>query len=198
MKMLGQREASIGFCLGIAITLHLVLVALLASQFFYTIKPTVVGGKSLGTLQSYLYSAPAKVLSVKKTLMPRLLSTSGGLTSMASPIVARKQAATSVNTVADTANPDALSQLLHQAIQEQQHYPDSAIALQRSGIVTVIFTLNPDGSIENLQCVNSSGTVSLDNAALEAVQAAIPFKGVNAYLTSPKSFQLALRFELPT
>jgi TonB family protein len=92
---------------------------------------------------------------------------------------------------------NSLVLLLHQAIQAAQIYPVSALTMHRSGRATVSFTLLPNGSINHLRLINSSGTASLDNAALSAVQNASPFQGVSRYLTSTREFQIDVVFELP-
>lgn len=92
---------------------------------------------------------------------------------------------------------DALLTLLHNAILSHQQYPDSALALGREGRVTVAFVLQPDGQIQALHLVTSSGTASLDEAALMAVQQATPFEGIGAYVPVAKAFQLDVVFHLP-
>ncbi len=181
----------------IALVLHGFFVALVTIQFSSTSKVTVKGDKITPSIPSYLCPAPVKLSLPKKMLghtpLNALPLTTSSLTPIASAVATATAAASTVNT-----NSDALSQLLHQAIQAKQYYPDSALALGRCGIVTVAFNLNRDGSISDLHCVKSSGTISLDQAALEAVRAAAPFQGVGAYLTAAKNFELALRFELPS
>lgn len=85
---------------------------------------------------------------------------------------------------------------LHKEIQQHQRYPQSALAMEREGIVTVMFTLYTNGSIDHLQLVKSSGTTSLDNAALAAVNQSVPFKGVDKYLKQTKDYQIDVVFEL--
>jgi protein TonB len=86
---------------------------------------------------------------------------------------------------------------LHSAIQKVQIYPETALSMQRSGRVTVSFDLSPDGNIANLKLVKSSNTLSLDNAALDAIRHASPFQGINKYLRAVKNFQIDLTFEMP-
>jgi TonB family protein len=86
--------------------------------------------------------------------------------------------------------------LLHAAIQAQQRYPLSAMEMERQGSVTIKFLLLPNGKIENLRMVHSSGTDSLDEAALAAVKNAAPFKDINRHLTSAREFSIDVVFEL--
>ncbi len=89
-----------------------------------------------------------------------------------------------------------LVEMLHNAIEQKQHYPESALQLEREGKTTVMFTLFPDGSIKNLHIVTASGTESLDEAALQAVNDAVPFKNVGKYLSTSAEYQVKISFEL--
>ncbi len=90
---------------------------------------------------------------------------------------------------------DTLLALLHDAIQKQQHYPASALEMERQGRVTVSFTLFTNGMIRDLRIIKSSGTASLDAAALAAVNQAAPFQ-INNYLSASRAFTLDVVFEL--
>ncbi len=91
---------------------------------------------------------------------------------------------------------EALLALLHDAIQKQQHYPTSAMEMEREGRVTVKFMLFADGTIREARVVKSSGTNSLDEAALIAVHQAAPFNEANRYLNAPREFSIDVVFEL--
>lgn len=60
---------------------------------------------------------------------------------------------------------------LHQAISERQQYPDSALEQHQTGTTKISFTLFSDGHIEQANISQSSGSNTLDIAALAAVQA---------------------------
>lgn len=90
---------------------------------------------------------------------------------------------------------ETLLALLHDAIQKQQHYPPSALEMERQGRATVKFMLSPSGSIQDLRIVKSSGTQSLDDAALAAVNRAAPFR-VEEYLDAAREFSIDVVFEL--
>jgi TonB family protein len=91
---------------------------------------------------------------------------------------------------------DALLMLLHTAIQKQQHYPQSAMQMERQGRVTVGFLVLKNGMVQALRLLKSSGTASLDEAALSAVRHASPFKNVDQYLTDAQEFNIDVVFEL--
>ncbi len=85
---------------------------------------------------------------------------------------------------------------LHAAIQQKQKYPDNALEMEREGKVTVVFLLNVDGTVAHLHIIKSSGTDSLDTAALAAVNEAAPFQSVNKYLHSPQEYTIDVVFQL--
>ncbi|TAK73953.1 MAG: energy transducer TonB [Gammaproteobacteria bacterium] len=86
--------------------------------------------------------------------------------------------------------------LLHTAIAAKQNYPESALELQQSGTVRIQFLLYPDGHIENLTLLHPSGIASLDQAALNAVQAITPAKEAGRYLQNAEYFSVDVVFEL--
>ena len=86
--------------------------------------------------------------------------------------------------------------MLHSAIQKEQHYPPSALQMEREGKVTVTFTLYANGSISDLKIMKTSGTDSLDAAALAAVHDAVPFNQVSQYLHEPQVYSIDVAFEL--
>jgi TonB family protein len=85
--------------------------------------------------------------------------------------------------------------ILHNAIVQNQYYPESALALSQTGIVRLSFQLFPDGHIDNLQIVKSSGVESLDQAALVAVTNTFPFKNPAIYLQTAKQFFINIEFQ---
>lgn len=132
-------------------------------------------------------SKPSLLLLPKKILTKKS-SSSAKVESKANKIASKK-----------SGNHLPISQLLallHAAIQKHQHYPASALQLEREGNTTVNFTLFPDGHIEKLKMITASGTNALDEAALLAVKNASPFSGVDRYLTDPQEYQITVSFEL--
>lgn len=91
---------------------------------------------------------------------------------------------------------DPLLAILHAAIAREQIYPESALALERSGRVTVAFILQTNGQVRDLHIAQSSGTTSLDRAALLAVTRAAPFAAAETYLTNEQSFHIDVVFNL--
>jgi len=85
--------------------------------------------------------------------------------------------------------------MLHQAIQQTQVYPQSAIHLNREGTSTIRFTLSPNGIISNLMMMKSSGTDVLDQAAMRAVKTA-RYHDVILYLKYPEEFSVSVEFKL--
>mgnify|MGYP000408498197 CR=1 FL=1 len=90
-----------------------------------------------------------------------------------------------------------LVDLLHSAIAEHQIYPESALSLHQSGKVGISFILTPEGSIQDLKVISSSGNKTLDLAALEAVKSASPFVFAANYLKKPQVIALFIVFTLP-
>lgn len=90
--------------------------------------------------------------------------------------------------------------LLHAAIQEKQRYPAAAMQMGREGRVTLAFILHKNGAISNLRIAKVSGTASLDQAAVDAVNAAVPFKAAEKYLKkssdAAQEYQIDVVFEL--
>ncbi len=91
---------------------------------------------------------------------------------------------------------DALLALLHAAIAREQEYPASALALERTGRVTVAFILQTNGQVRDLHIAQSSGTTSLDRAALMAVTRAAPFAAAETYLVQEQRFHIDVVFNL--
>ena len=75
-------------------------------------------------------------------------------------------------------------------IESSKRYPRIALKKKLEGRPTVLFEINPDGSIRYVQIARSSGETVLDNAALETVRRAAPLPNY------PNPIQLAIRYEL--
>lgn len=91
---------------------------------------------------------------------------------------------------------ESLVALLHAAIQTEQRYPLAAEQMQREGKVVLAFILYTDGHISDLQILRSSGTHSLDEAALTAVRKAVPFQRVDEYLSQSQRYTIDVIFQL--
>lgn len=86
--------------------------------------------------------------------------------------------------------------LLHAAIQAKQRYPASALAMEREGRVTLLFVLYKNGAISDLRIAQSSGTESLDQAAIQAVNDAAPFKQIDQHVNKSEEYSIDVVFEL--
>ena len=92
----------------------------------------------------------------------------------------------------DTQGNDALLSRLHNLIQSQQRYPEVAALDGDAGAATVRFQLMPDGEVDAIQLIQSSGETTLDNAAIEAVKAIAPV--AHTMLTKPTLFTVKIDF----
>jgi protein TonB len=75
-------------------------------------------------------------------------------------------------------NKDHLSNyltIIRNRIEENRNYPFLARRQGLEGMVIVIFSLNYNGSLEDIKVKKSSGYKLLDQAALEAIEKATPF-----------------------
>jgi protein TonB len=167
--------AHAAFLLIIVLTLHLPL-------------PPVMGTIDQPIISSHLVTAQ----NIAAKQPPKPIHTALALT----PNTPTRSAPHTPPTTSKGEPAPALAALLHSAIARQQQYPASAQEQQREGRVTLAFTLFPDGSISNLHIAHSSGTTSLDHAALASVDAAIPFQHVNRYLKTAENYQVDVVFEL--
>ncbi len=91
---------------------------------------------------------------------------------------------------------ESLLALLHQAISERKRYPSMARRQSRQGTTTVAFALHPDGGIDQVDVIRSSGFGQLDRAALLAVQEVAPFSKASRYLDRPERFEVSVVFSL--
>lgn len=203
---------------GVSIALHLGLVVLLIGSYIHTNQSPSIGLDSASAIHSYValepqvpVNPPVRVAKPKPkpitTPLP-LEATSRTLTSddddesdNTAEQTSQTQSASTHTPVAPAAshgqNPDALLALLHNAIVAKQQYPASALSMKRHGTVQVGFVLQPDGTAHDIELLQSSGTSSLDQAALQAITEASPFTGVATYVSQDKHFSLDIVFTLP-
>lgn len=90
----------------------------------------------------------------------------------------------------------ALYKLLYSAINQQKHYPVSALRMRQQGKVRVSFRLFNNGNLDDLKVSHSSGYRTLDNAALLAVKRIQPFLPAEKYIARVRGFQLDIIFQL--
>jgi protein TonB len=81
---------------------------------------------------------------------------------------------------------------IRERVTSRLHYPAMARRQGWVGKVIVTFMVQPDGRVENLDVVRSSGHQSLDRQAMQAVLAAAPFPAppAPAVITLPVTFTL--------
>jgi len=131
--------------------------------------------------------------SVKKTgevPLAAFVESAGQTPPMSSPPAASEQAAQSDTTLAPArlaATPRApsisqamrdygwLSESILRRVEELKRYPASARVDRAEGKVVVKAVINEDGSIGEVEVVQSSGHLSLDQAAVETMRQAAPF-----------------------
>jgi len=77
----------------------------------------------------------------------------------------------------DSRDPEFLPYLarLKRRIQNEWMYPEEALSRGLSGELSLVFTLNKNGSMTNLRLVQSSGFPILDEEALRAIKQSAPF-----------------------
>lgn len=90
----------------------------------------------------------------------------------------------------------SILELLHSRISSNKEYPYLARRHRRQGVATVAFVLHPDGRIENTHMISSSQVVSLDRAAVSAVNSIQPFVVAKDYLQQAKEFHVDVVFDL--
>lgn len=190
----------------ISIIFHLLIVLWLALYFELTPSEKLLGDPNTVIIASYIHAdqAPSakqsiidkkqvnqtitahKQVDLKADIALKRLQKTAAATPPASPM--------SQQSHGDSAS--ELLELLHAAIQAHQSYPPSAAMMEREGRVTLGFVLLVDGTVHALRVLASSGSESLDEAALSAVREALPFRQVDQYLTSPQDYQIDVVFKL--
>jgi len=178
--------------------------------YFDFSSPTVVSASSeISYIRSYLYTREysQKIPLAKKPIQllfktATTQSTSTSQSQNTSPLNNSSNTHHSVtnhSAAPQSKHPAAITELLtslHQAIQNKQQYPASALQMKRQGRVNIAFKLYPNGTISHLRIQKSSGTVSLDQAAITAVRLAAPFSEINHYLHTPEDFTIDVVFAL--
>ncbi len=172
----------------ISIFMHMLLLLALLPIQLRSRESVKIGDEASKWVASYI--AHDKKQSVAKKHQTILKQTSQ------SPIHRVTQKSSQYSVSHQGAKQQVLLQLLHAAIQKEQHYPEGALQMERQGSATLSFILFPDGRIANLRIVRSSGTDSLDHAAIAAVQNAVPFADVDDYLQESKAFNIDVVFKL--
>lgn len=86
-----------------------------------------------------------------------------------------------------------IEHIIVEKIYQQKIYPRAARKRGLQGDVEISFTVNIDGSLENISVVRSTGATLLTDAALASVKNAFP---LNFSVTKKITMQVTLRYEL--
>lgn len=105
-------------------------------------------------------------------------------------------------TTAKPLAPAAIQQLLMmiaQKIQQHLQYPSGAISNTEQGQTLLQFSLSPNGQLQNIEIIQSSGSASLDQAAIHAINASNPVTiPNNINLASTLTLRIPVNFSLQT
>lgn len=91
--------------------------------------------------------------------------------------------------------PKPLIILLGKALAKHLVYPKIAVDFKLRGMSFVGFVLHPDGTLSNVQLIQSSKAGVLDDEAIAAVSAISPVKNVNEYVDKPKKLVVGIIFD---
>lgn len=191
MNMIKYNDSNKYYCLSILLHIMVVLIIVLKLQASTT--SIVLGDTTTQWMSSYIYHGKTRANNSKHA--DSIIKKEKAIAIHTKKILA-PQNNNSMASNSQGVQTDELLATLHAAIQKQQHYPLSAMQMERQGRATMIFTLFPDGRIQDLRLLKSSGTDSLDTAALSAIQDAVPFNKIDKYLKFAKEFRIDVVFEL--
>ena len=88
----------------------------------------------------------------------------------------------------------ALSMYLYRKIARHAHYPSGVSRLGASSQVLLQFVVYPDGHISGAHVIRSSGSASVDSAALKALNHSLPFNQASKWLRQAQPCQLMIHF----
>jgi protein TonB len=80
--------------------------------------------------------------------------------------------------------------LIVSAIERTKSYPRLARERGTEGVVRLRFRLRPEGSIEKIEIIESSGSTILDSASIRAVYLAAPMPYVQGWIEVPIAYVL--------
>lgn len=92
--------------------------------------------------------------------------------------------------------PLTFTRILHQAIDQQKHYPMAALRMHQQGTARVQFRLFEDGRVGDITLLKTSGYQTLDRSALLAVQNISPFTPARKFLHDDKQFFVDIVFRI--
>ncbi len=90
---------------------------------------------------------------------------------------------------------NALLLYLHNAIAEQQSYPADAALFGYQGTVQLQFIAYPDGHLQALKIITSSGHASLDKAGLQAINNTTSLAKLKEYISQPETLSIKLVYQ---
>ena len=76
-------------------------------------------------------------------------------------------------------------------IERAKVYPEAARRRAREGTVDLRFRIAPDGSVERVEIVQSSGHDLLDESAMQTIRRAGPYPVLAGWVRIPLAYQLA-------
>lgn len=85
---------------------------------------------------------------------------------------------------------------LHTRIEQNKQYPLIAQRRGKQGTATIRFLLSPSGDIENIEILQTTGHVALDEAATSAVSKAAPVNEAANFLVQTTQFVVNVTFAL--
>ena len=186
-----------------SIIFHVLLFAFLYQEVLVK----TIGVRHPIVVQAYLFTAQNHQTSIKQvavTAQQKQVSTPVKQPQKLHAVV-QHSAVASTKSIASTTQQQVdltpglrslLLEQLHDAIARHLIYPDNAVALNLSGIVTVKFLMQPSGVITEVSVLHSSGFPILDDAARSTLNAISPFIPAEHYLHASDYFTIPVDFEL--
>ncbi|HAG61651.1 MAG TPA: hypothetical protein DCL40_01980 [Coxiellaceae bacterium] len=167
-----------------------------------TIKTYLIVGElpavtqSLSTQQTSPDKRISMISSRKTALKPAKKHPSTRQVSKRTAPSERTQVASIVKHGTASSELQALSMYLYRKIARHAHYPSGVSRLGASPQVLLQFTVYPDGHINGAHVVESSGSASVDAAALKALNHSLPFNQASRWLHQPQPCRLMIHFSV--
>lgn len=174
-----------------SIILHAIILALFIPYSFHHLSELKPGDSDHQAIDAYVFP---DIVSHHETA----INSKSGIALSKQKIEKRTTAQTHEQSRASSKGEQTqgLFALLHNAIQKQQQYPESAQEMGREGRSTVSFMLFPDGHVSKVIIIHSSGMQLLDSAAIAAVTRAAPFVGIEQYVHEAGAYNIDVTFTL--
>src|SRR5690606_4347419 len=141
--------------LSASIIAHAIIVLMIGYQFTPT-NTTKYGNDDHDILSSYLVTTPTVVAQQAIKTLPSKSLVNNHAIALRKPSKAQKSVIGHQRAATKGESMPALIALLHNAIQQTQHYPASAQEMEREGRATVAFTLHQNGEVSDLKVTHSS------------------------------------------